>query len=530
MARQPPWTLSLNLNLLLIILITVIVFHNTLYGGFLDWDDHWLIDQPTIKSPLTLRNLTDIFTFGNNPHYSPVRDLSYKLDYLLYKDNPFGFHLTNLLIYLISVILVYKIFFLLLADLASKEAILFWTLVFTVHPIHSETVAWLAERKGLLAGLFIFSSFYYFILYINKDKRLFYLFSLLLFFLGTLSKPSVLAFPLAFFLYLLLFNKRSLSKKEVFFKTFPYLFLIIPSFFLNFFYFKDTTLRGYKGAYYYQMGQALWQYLFNFFSPVRLAPIYTFKKELIPFLISILSLFIFFVCLGFIIRQVKTEKNRKIIFLSIGWIIFSFLPTANIIPNNILCADRFFYLPSFGSILLLGIIWEEMKKRYLVTRRYLYKIFAVVTIIILSVAAHGQNYIWQDDFKLWTHAVKSQPKSSYSEFSLGLVQAKQGNYDDALRHYFRAIELDPEYARAYTTIGLTFYELKDYKRAVQFYSKALGYDPNDVEVYNGLIVAYGRQGMYAQALDIYYKAKEKGLSSGSIEKNYWLLQKKIRGK
>lgn len=517
------------------LLLTVVgLFYNTLQGDFLNYDDNWLIDQKIIKSPLSLKNIAAIFTFGNRPHYSPIRDLSYKLDYIFYKNNPFGYHLTNLLIYLITVILVYKIYDFILSPLISKRSIWFWTTIFAIHPIHSEVVAWLAERKGLLAGLFIFSSFYCFILFFDgTKKRVFYFLSILLFIMGLLSKPSALSFPLIIFLYIFLFREQQINFKKTISLTAPYVLPAIPALIINLLYFKNY-IQNYSFKYYFQMGQALWQYLFNFLVPIKLAPIYGFRKELLPFLICIFSLIIFLLSLSCIIKITLSDKNKKLIIFSIGWIIISFLPHSNIIPNNIIHADRYFYLPSFGAILLIPLLIHGIKSKLFHNKIFSTKtgqairlFTSISTILLLLILVYRQNAIWKDDFSLWNYNIKIQPESYYAQLSIGNVYTNNKQYSKALQHYLKALELNPESAKTYHAIGFLFYKLTKYDKAVEFYKKSLEYDQHNVDIYNKLIAAYGKQKLYFKALSIYNKAKVKGLSSKNIEENFVLLQKLI---
>ena len=182
----------------LIIIVTLISFYPSLKNDFTNWDDNlYVTENSTIRS-LSPTNLKKISTAFFVTHYQPVTMFSYLLEYHFFKLNPFNYHLTNLILHLLNCLLVFWVIYLLSA---SIPVACLTALLFGIHPLQVESVAWISERKNLLYVFFFLGAMISYLYYLGKGKKLkYFLLCLGLFILALLSKSLAFTFPLVLLL------------------------------------------------------------------------------------------------------------------------------------------------------------------------------------------------------------------------------------------------------------------------------------------------------------------------------------------
>ena len=174
-------------------ILSFILYFQTIFHGFVNYDDDWLIlDNYKIR---TLENTARFFTEPTATDYLPMKELSYALNYFFCGVNPAGYHFTDVMLYGLTVVFV----FLFLKELSESYLLpVIASIIFLTHPLHAEVVNWASARKDSLSGFFFFASFYFFVRHLKRvdlKKSSIYLFSLFLFLLSLLSKPSVIMAP-----------------------------------------------------------------------------------------------------------------------------------------------------------------------------------------------------------------------------------------------------------------------------------------------------------------------------------------------
>ncbi|MGH9424735.1 MAG: hypothetical protein ACRD2L_00270, partial [Terriglobia bacterium] len=209
-----------------LILLSAVLISGGLYLSsfpreFTNWDDpEYIVNNPLIRS-LSLEKLNKIITEPYFANYAPLTLLSYALDYSLWKLNPAGYHLHNLLLHLGCVIALYF----LLRQFALPRFVVFASIcLFAIHPVNVETVSWASERKNLLATLFFFLSFHQYIQYRKQGTRLNFMLSVLCFLLSLLSKASTVVAPLVFLAYDYAYKERKLLELRLYDKL-PFIIL-----------------------------------------------------------------------------------------------------------------------------------------------------------------------------------------------------------------------------------------------------------------------------------------------------------------
>jgi len=199
---------AVSFPFIIILLLVILVYCNSLGNGFLNWDDAFCINSKTTRS-LDRDNLKEIFTPGNKidsgNYYRPVPLVSLALDFYIWFSNPAGFHLSALLIFLTTLLFMY----LTVIRLFDNKGIAFVTvLLFAIHPVNTEVVNWISCRFPLLGNLFSFMSFYFFILFIEKNKIKFFILSLVFYIMSVLSQPNSAILVMAMILYLYCFSQK----------------------------------------------------------------------------------------------------------------------------------------------------------------------------------------------------------------------------------------------------------------------------------------------------------------------------------
>ncbi|MGB0932463.1 MAG: hypothetical protein ACPGVB_16895, partial [Chitinophagales bacterium] len=184
------WWLTLGV----VLLLTFVVFFPSLQNGFVNYDDTvYVYENPYIQS-LSSENLHQIFTKPMAHNYHPLTMLSLAVNYHFSELNPFGYHLTNLLLHLANVFWVFWLVFWLSGKRIEMSVIV--SLLFGIHPMHVESVAWIAERKDVLYAFFFLPALIAYIRYIKTRKWSFLVASLLLFTFSLFSKPAAIILPL----------------------------------------------------------------------------------------------------------------------------------------------------------------------------------------------------------------------------------------------------------------------------------------------------------------------------------------------
>ncbi len=452
--------------------IGLIIFISSLGNDFTNWDDYQQIVNNKSIQELSIDNVISFFKPSFSSTYQPLRKLSYALDYTIGGNSPFIYHLHNLILYLLNILLIYFI----VKELLG-ERVAFWSaLIFAVHPIHVEAVVWASARKDVLSGLFFFLSLYLFIKF-DKNKNLtFYIGSLLTFVLALLSKPSTVVLPLLLLLYDLTFSKTlTKNRSKIKGKLICHLPYWLPNLLIIFYFiFFATTRKGYReGSFLLTMGTegfVILRYIFKIFIPINLLPryiIYPFKSMNLQLILGAL------LNIALLTLAIVKFKSNKIISFIILWFYIALIPVANIIPISILMADRYIYIPSFAFALLLAYLVEKYGRE----RRWLY-IILIIYLIFFSVQTVRYTSAWKNSVTLWDDAIAKNPDHHLAYNQLGFYYTQQGQLEKAYSYYKKAVECYPDYLMALKNLTFVAMDLKKYDEGLHYASEALQIEPD----------------------------------------------------
>lgn len=354
-----------SLSICIILILTSLFFSSSLKNSFVNIDDDfYVINNPVIKS-ISIDNIKKIFVSFFMSNYQPLTILSYSLDYHFFKLNPFGYHLTNFIFHLFNCLLVFWLIMLLGKRIFIA---LIAAVLFGVHPLHVESVAWISERKDVLYAFFFLAAMISYLYYLRTSHlSKYYYFSMIFFILSLLSKAMAITLPLVFLLFDY-FVPRG-NKKLLFVDK-------IPFFILSFIFGYIAVFAQYSTGAVRQcevfnimdkilvVNLAIIFYLSKILVPIKLSCLYPYaiiSGE--PLALSFLLSSFFVVIIGFVVFLFR-RFSKKVIFSSLFFLI-TVLPVLQFIPIGMtIVADRYTYIPSIGIFYGIGecLLWFCTKK------------------------------------------------------------------------------------------------------------------------------------------------------------------------
>ena len=488
----------------LLVLLTVLTYFNTLFYDFV-WDDRWLIPSSSlIKQWSTLPTLlTSDFWIVDQPtsYYRPLVSFSYLLDHQLWGLNPAGYHLTNLLLHLAVTLSLFW-----LCQLLFHEPLLAFLagLVFALHPVHTESVAFIAGRTDLFAALFFLLGFG---LYVRARAETRWgrldAGALLAFALALLAKEVAVTFPLVLILYELLFRPgRAGSSRIVLLRHLPFWgvlggYLLLRAALLGSFLSRDVQLD--------------WAYS-RILTGVKAFAAYV-RLTIVPYPLNALHMFFvpatwlepgFLASLGLVLVALSgallaVRRSRRVAFGGL-WFFVTLLPIATaslLFTSGTMMAERFLYLPSVGFAVLAAIGLA----RLLASR---VRPLAGVAIILIFVSYMGltmwRNEDWRDEYRLFSRTVEDSPLSTVAKVNLGYVHVDRGEYALAIQQFHDAVRLMPETPRELIGLALAYSMVGYHNEAVAYGERALAGEPESRVIQANLGAIYANAGSFDRAV------------------------------
>jgi len=402
-------------------------------GQLLNWDDDRFVEDNPIVHGLSLSNVKAIFAKPHQEAYHPLHLLSYTVDHALYGLWAPGYKIHNLLLYLLSLLLLYRL--LLRLDLAPAAA-LAGVLVFAVHPLHVEVVVWISARKEPLSLCFMLGAA---LLHLSstswRDWRRGA--ALLLFGLALLTKTSTVVLPLLLLALELLQRRRRLSSSLLGVAPMLLLALGVGLYVMGLWQESEMvrprpqSLGGGVALVLESIGHHLGKLLL----PIRLSPVYPIDRAGSFGLTAGLGL-AGLLGLGLLLWRVRPAR------LAVAWLLLSLLPVINLVPVYFFVQDRYAFIPSVALALGVAAAVEATGRDRMAVGA------AIAVAALLAVLSGLQASHWRTSRALWEHAVRVQPGSYYAHLAQGHTRRRDGEPAAALQSYRAAIELQPGFPAA----------------------------------------------------------------------------------
>jgi protein O-mannosyl-transferase len=461
--------------LLGLLIITAIVFSGSLNLEWTNWDDDRLIYNNKLVQE---GNLKDIITPPANPAdnitYNPLVISSFALEWKLIKNNPFLYHLDNLILHLLCTALVWFFF--------RKIGLSVWwsafaALLFGIHPMRVESVAWLTERKDLFYALFYLAALLAYIRYIASIRNRYLVLTFIFFTMSLYSKVQAVMLPFSLILLDGYFRRKidakAIVEKVVFFAgslTIGVSVMVGVNYLTKrsegitygkiLFFLKYVVLSGY--AYVVYILKAVFPYATSVLYPVPASLQMEHWSGAV--LAVVLFVFALFAC----------RKHR---FFTFGLLFFTIniilLPMASMTGDSTFLNDRYTYVAYIGLFFLIAMGMQQLLKKYPSYRLPIVG-FAVVLLIALSVLTVRYIPVWKNSETLWADVIKKYPRQiPVAYINRSHYRYNNNQSDRAIEDLNTAIELNPEYSQAYLNRGFIYLKNNDFTKALQDYNRYL---------------------------------------------------------
>ena len=515
--------------ILLLILIPIFSYGQLFSHKFINYDDEtYLIYLIGINNQGLLSVVSSISTDIVNANWHPVTLLSLFIDFSISGGSPAWFHLSNLIIHVLNGIILFVI----LNHFSFDKRISFLVaLLFLLHPVQVEAVSWVAERKGLLAAFFALFSTLFYLMHIEKDKRIFLFFSAAMFAMSLLSKASLIMLPI---LLLMIdwwpmgrINSASDLAKKVKEK---YLFILIAVLFSII----TIYVHGKSGALTdistISISERLIhifviykQYLQQFIYPFELSVFYPYER-------GRHWLQIFFAIIILVsITIIAVKKINKFPYILFGWswFIVMLFPVAGLVQTGGHDhADRYMYFPIIGLLIIAILLTVEICTRFNV--RPLIKYGATISfIIILSIITFITIIPWKNTYTLFFNALMYTENNYIAHRNLSTAYLSDGILDDGMMHYEKARSIRPDFVSLYDGVSHKLTLIKEYDLAVKVLSDGIESGIENGEIYRKIAQIELVNKNYNKAIEGFIKAKSinpglSGVSYGLAYANYSL--------
>jgi protein O-mannosyl-transferase len=490
------------------------VFGQTRGFEFINFDDNeYVYDNPPVKAGLTGRGVVWAFTHSHSANWHPLTWISHMLDCQLYGLNAGGHHLTNVALHAATAVLLFLV---LRAMTGALWRSAFVATVFAIHPLRVESVAWIAERKDVLSGLFFMLTLWAYMRYAHGPSLRRYLPVALLFALGLMAKPSLVTLPCV----LLLLDYWPLGRfqpgvtgattlRRLFLEKIPLLALSAASGVVT------TLVQGQAIGRFevLPMGLRLENavvsyavYIVQVTCPARLAVAYPYPLFGLP-LWEVSAAAALLAAVSAAVWKLRAHR-----WLPVGWLWYlgTLVPMIGLVQVGYQAhADRYTYLSQIGLYIMVAWGAAELAARW--RGRWVRPALGVGGAAILAalmVAAHSQAKFWQESERLWTHTLAVTPPRGRAENSLAMAILQKGRVDEALARFRSITQRFPAYTEGYFNLAFVLMQQGQREEAIGCYRKVLELHPQMAEAHNNLGLALAQKGEWPEALAHFLKALE----------------------
>jgi tetratricopeptide (TPR) repeat protein len=495
--------------MIFLVVVPFVLYFRVIYFDFTSYDDTQIISNnySLIKN---LENFpkaftTDSFLSSKNSFYRPLQSLSFMIDAQFSQEKPWAYHLTNIILHILSVILL----FLFLKQIKIQDKIAFLlALIFSVHPMLTNAVCWIPARGDLFLTLFSLLSFITFIRYFSNKKNKYLLYHSICFLLLGFSKENAIVFPLLAIIYFYLILKKDNSYKELI----PFVVIWCCSFIICYI-LRQNAIKVSEPSFTFGM--------IPFIKNLSVIPI-VLGKIIVPQGLTTMPLFNYIsiiigivVCILFVILIIiaKIRKKGNLIFGLSWFICFTLPPMFFRLPLADHGVEYFEHrsgLPIIGILIVTGVLLNVLLKR--MANKKIFIMSLIVLLFAILAWYHSDDY--SNSLSFYSKAIKSNPDNVFALNSRAGIYYSNGNLDLSIKDLNNSIRICPTFSSLYFNRGNIYNQMKDENQAIYYYSQALKYDtlypeinypPSDY-VYVKLSVLKVNLNKYDEALELLKKA------------------------
>ena len=476
-------TLLIGISL---VLVTIAVFGRLPGYGFVNLDDGvYVEDNPHVRAGITRDGILWAFTTRHAGNWHPVTWISLMMDCQLFGVNAGAHHAVNLLVHTTNVLLLFGLLVILTGAVCRSGLVTAW---FAIHPLHVESVAWIAERKDLLSTFFWMLTVYLYVRYTRQRQFKFYILSLVVFWVGLMTKPMLVTLPVILLLmdYWPIGRFASITSwKSLLLEKVPFLSLSGIMAIITFVAQKEG------GAVSSVLHLPIFQrvtnavvsytaYLFKMVWPNSMACFYPYNpnlpaEEIVLSALTLMALSVFVAVLG---------RRRPYLVTGWLWYLIMLLPVIGLVQvGSQSMADRYTYLSSVGIFIMIAWGVPDLADRLSRTDEArqgtvcMLRVVALLVTIALAVRAWVQVSCWKDDVTLLQHTIQVTGGTRRQYNDLGICLAERGRFDEAISTFRTALAQWPDYAVTHNSLGSTLLQQDRLNDAILHFNEALRLQP-----------------------------------------------------
>ncbi|MCG6553475.1 MAG: tetratricopeptide repeat protein [Candidatus Magnetominusculus sp. LBB02] len=486
-------------------LITAFAYAGVVRNGFIDiYDDNvYVLKNAHVLGGLTFDGVRRAFTTDNDGNWFPLTWISHMADVTMFGLNPAGHHITSAVIHILSSSLLFICFKRITGSIYRGG---FIAALFATHPLHVQSVAWVAERKDVLSGFFWMLTMWSYLRYVDRGGARRYILALVSFICGLMSKPMVITLPFVLLLLdywplrrLSAYNEsNSQTASSLLIEKIPFFALSAASGVLTYHVQSawgavvSSDILPLKA----RIANALIsyvKYVVMMVNPGKSAVVYPIVENFPMWQTAGAALLI----ASATAVSVILIKKQPYVFVGWSWYIGTFVPVIGIVQVGAAAmADRYTYIPFIGLFLIISMALP----RVIVRRRAFAALLAMAVITACVVYTKRQVRYWEDSITLFERAVSVTKDNYVAHTDLGAAYSEAGNYNEAYTHYQQAIRLNYIYIPAHVNLGHLFISINRIEEAIESYKRAISLNPSSATAYNGLGVALLLQNKTLEAI------------------------------
>ncbi len=478
--------------LVFVLVLTFAIYARSIQNGFVNFDDPAILID---NGPVLDFDFVKLFQKPLAHDYVPLTLLSFAVENRLFGLTPSIYHFDNLALHLINCLLVFWLLIVLTQNNFNVSALT--ALLFAIHPLHVESVAWVTERKDVLSCLFYLLTCINYLRYLDTSNRKNYYSALGFAILAILSKSMAMTIPFVLLLFDYLrgrkLNEIKLIEKVPFFAL-SIVFITIGWPLQHVMAEADPTLSLINGLYFFE---ALCFYLSRSILPIGLSVLYENSATRLGFLGYLLGVLV----LMWIFRAInKPHPERKHLVFGILFFLIGGAPVWQIIRFKTLYsyADRYFYIPSIGLLLCYALLVTHFKP---IPK----KIIIISIAVLFSFLSFDRVGVWQNTGTLWADVISKYPESQGAHRDLGIFLLRHGENQGAKIHLEKAIKINPKLYDAHNALGNVYLNLGQLEKALEEFH--LASENNDfAEPVGSEAYIYTKAGEFSKAIELFKKA------------------------
>ena len=525
-AKQKQWT-----TLAALAVVTFVVFLPSLKCEFTNWDDGTYVTENPMIWKLNGESLKEIFTKPISLNYHPLTMLSLAIDYTFDKLNPYYYHLNNVLIHILNVLLLFIFTRMFVEGYNRRSAsetfrpdpytvALITSALWAIHPMRVESVTWVAERKDVLYMLFFFLSMIFYLRFIEEKKTTWMIFCFVLFICSCLSKGMGVVLPIILVL-IDWFYGNAKSIKQIFQSVLKKAHFFVASAVFGVIAFEIQSHGAIAAMGTFTLFQRLTfgcygfiMYIWKLILPINLSAFYPYPftdaQGNIPAIYYASPFLVLALAIALFVLYKKKEPVGKILVFGFAFYFISVALVLQFISvGSVIMADRYAYASYTGLFFMIGYFFDYVKKKFAPSVSTALAAGLIVVGGYFSYLTYERTKVWTNAATLWTDAMGQFPFIEIAYENRGIYYKDHNQLDKMLKDYeFVTQKLNSRNEKIWSNLGNLYGLMKEFDKSLNAYSKAIEYNPANSSTYLNRAITFSMMGKYAEALPDFDRSLE----------------------